>query len=350
MKQPFLTGVIEGFYGRPWPHEVRLAYAGFLATAGFNTYLYAPKSDAVLRRDWRGRWDEREWRELRALADTYRSRGLCWGVGLSPMELYTDYGAPQRAALKQKVNYLLDLGISMLAILFDDMPGAIGDLAARQAEIMSDVAHWAGDTRLVMCPTYYSHDPLLMKYFGDMPAGYWQDLGANLPVETGIFWTGNLVCSTSVSVADIADINRAFGRDVMLWDNYPVNDGASRADFLYLEPLAERDRGLSDLLDGHLCNPMNEGLLSLPSLSGLASLYATGELDDAVLAQCLGPACWEQLKADAQLFATVGLQGMGDERREELLARYAGIEGPAAGEVLGWLRGEYAFDPACLTG
>ncbi len=350
MSQPFLTGVIEGFYGRPWPHEVRLAYAGILAAAGFNTCLYAPKSDAVLRRDWRGRWEEGERRNLRELADTYRANGVAWGVGLSPMELYVRYDAPQRDQLQGKVEYLLELGITVLAILFDDMPGDVQDLAARQAQIIGDVARWAPGVRLLMCPTYYSHDPVLEQYFGDMPADYWADLGAALPPGVGIFWTGNRVCSESVTVRDISAVNEAFGRRVTLWDNYPVNDGGSRADFLYLEPLSRRDPGLAGALEGHLCNPMNEGLLSLPALSGLARLYGTGDIGEDMLAACLGRQCWDRLKEDAALFSGLGLQGMGPDRREALAGVYRSLEGPAAAEVVDWLEGGYAFDPACLTG
>ena len=50
---PPTLGVIEGFFGRPWPHRERLAAVAFLAKAGYDFYLYAPKADARLRRHWR---------------------------------------------------------------------------------------------------------------------------------------------------------------------------------------------------------------------------------------------------------------------------------------------------------
>ena len=40
---------------------------------------------------------------------------------------------------------------------------------------------------------------------------------------------------------------------------------------------------------------------------------------------------------------------MGAQRCSELALEYAELPGEAAAEVGGWLRGEYAFDPACLT-
>jgi hypothetical protein len=39
----------------------------------------------------------------------------------------------------------------------------------------------------------------------------------------------------------------------------------------------------------------------------------------------------------------------GEARLTELAAVYEQLPGEAAREVAGWLRGEYTFDPACLT-
>ncbi len=44
----FLVGVVEGYYGRPWSFETRLAYAQYLRRAGLNACLYCPKSDPTL--------------------------------------------------------------------------------------------------------------------------------------------------------------------------------------------------------------------------------------------------------------------------------------------------------------
>jgi len=349
MSQPFLTGIIEGFYGRPWPHEVRLAYVDILHAAGFNTCIYAPKSDAVLRREWGARWNNEQEGQLRELASEHRAKGLLWGVGLSPMELYKSYGRSEKETLRSKIEYLLGLGVSVLGILFDDMPGDVPDLAERQGEIMADVRVWAPGIRLLMCPTYYSHDRVLQKYFGDMPEGYWPDLGRALPGDVDIFWTGNRVVSRQVSAADVDQINTAFGRKVCLWDNYPVNDGPKRADYLYLEPLGDRDPALRDRLTGHLCNPMNQGYLSLPALAGLAQLYGTGSLKDGDLARWLGESTLAQLRRDSLLFSEEGLVGLGQERRSALVEVYALLPGPAGAEVVAWLQGDYAFDPACLT-
>jgi hyaluronoglucosaminidase len=67
------------------------------------------------------------------------------------------------------------------------------------------------------------------------------------------------------------------------------------------------------------------------------------------LSTVLGPALWQQLLEDRPVFEHEGLSGMGEQRCQQLANRYAALPGPAAKEAAQWLRGEYAFDPACLT-
>ncbi|MEE4146729.1 MAG: beta-N-acetylglucosaminidase domain-containing protein, partial [Halieaceae bacterium] len=184
----FLTGILEGFYGRVWPLETRLAYAGYLQQAGLNTCLYCPKADPWLRKQWQDDWPAPQWRELQEQSAAYRQRGLNWGVGLSPFALYRQYGPGQREQLRRKVARLAQLDAPLLAILFDDMPGELDQLASRQAEIIADVVAWLPDTRVLVCPTYYSFDPVLEKYFGRMPADYWPQLGRELPTGVDAFW------------------------------------------------------------------------------------------------------------------------------------------------------------------
>ena len=344
-----LVGIIEGFYGRSWSLETRLAYADYLSEAGLNTCIYCPKEDPYLRRQWQHDWPQPQWTELQQLAKKYHGKGVNWGVGLSPVELYRDYGALQQEQLRRKIEYLGQLGAPILAILFDDMPGDLDALASRQAEIVTDVCRWAPGVRVLVCPTYYSFDPVLEKFFGNMPADYWTQLGRDMPMDTDIFWTGNSVCSATIVTGDLQPIVKELGRPVLLWDNYPVNDGAVRSNFLYTSKLSGRSAELSDYISGHLCNPMNQGLLSLPALSGLAELHGCGHFDEEALSRILGPATWERLSRDGPVFQKQGLSGMGASQCRQLAQQYAVLPGAAALEVRQWLRGEYGFDPACLT-
>jgi hyaluronoglucosaminidase len=344
--RPFYSGLVEGFYGRQWSWQNRREMVLFMARLGMNSYLYCPKGDAYLRRQWSEDWPPSDRQELLQLAASCRQNRIAFGVGLSPFALYQDYSATARRLLQQRILQIQDLGGELLAILFDDMPGDVADLAERQAEIITDIQSWAPDMRLLACPTYYSFDPQLEQYFGAMPRNYWRQLGTGLPVEVDIFWTGNSVCSESITVADIQRIVAELGRAPVLWDNYPVNDGKKASNHLHLRQLSGRESALAELLSGHFCNPMNQPWLSRAGLLGLSELYHAGGL---VLADLYGDELAECLLRDVPDFQDRGLLQMSAADKRQLRACYTAIDHPAAAEVVAWLDGEYQFDPACLT-
>ena len=345
--KPFLSGIVEGFYGRQWSWTDRRGCAEFLAGLGLNSYLYCPKGDPFLRKQWAQNWPDAELGELKILADTCAGHGLNFGVGLSPYALYEDYSAPARRQLKHRLGQIDEIGGVLLAILFDDMPGELTGLAHRQAQIVNDVMHWSTAGRVLVCPTYYSLDSRLEQFFGARPQNYWEQLGQLLPEQVDILWTGNEVCSESIRCADIENIARLLRRRPMLWDNYPVNDGEQGSNFLHLRPLSQRDAGLTSCCSGHLCNPMNQAWLSRAGLLGLARLYATHR---GTISDIFGSELAAQLQGDTVRFQDRGLHSLDAGELLQLKRSYAQFQHPAALEVLAWLKGEYRFDPACLTG
>ncbi|HKK23624.1 MAG TPA: beta-N-acetylglucosaminidase domain-containing protein [Pseudohaliea sp.] len=344
-----LLGAIEGFYGRPWRATERQQLVSDLAGLGLNAYLYAPKADAHLRRRWPEPWPAAEARALAALADHCDACGIALGLGLSPFRLYEDYGPAARRSLQRRIGELNGFGAPLLAILFDDMPGNCPDLAARQGEIVADVAAWSSARQLLVCPTYYSDDTVLDRVFGPRPPAYREALGAALPEGVQILWTGREVCAPAIAGEDLATAARAFGRPVTLWDNWPVNDGAKRSQHLYLDPPPAREGALTPACAGHLCNAMNQPVLSLPALAGLAALHGRIAAARPWLEDRLGPAVAAALAADAAAFRDRRRDALSDEERVRLQARYGALPGAAAREVLAWLDGAWTFDPDCLT-
>lgn len=345
----FRLGVVEGFFGRQWTWEARRDYAPFLAAQACNTYVYAPKNDAWLRKQWQAPFPEQHLDALTTLARHYEAHGIDFGVGLSPFELYKDFSPRKRELLRGKIEAINSIAPDTLCILFDDMMGDLRELAGKQLDIMDFVTRHSSAQRFVICPTYYSDDPLLVRHFGAQPQHYLEDLGRGLDARIEIFWTGPKVISTEYPRAHLLEVADKLRRKPLLWDNYPVNDAKRLAPFLHLQP-ATRDSELRELTSGHLANPMNQAYLSQLPLQALASMYAgkPSSLEAACAALC--PSALSQaLQHDAEQFQAHGLDALDAASRDELLMRYGNLNHPMAAEVCEWLRGAFAFDPACLT-
>ncbi|GAB5414345.1 MAG: beta-N-acetylglucosaminidase domain-containing protein [Congregibacter sp.] len=320
----------------------------WVARLGIDAYLYAPKADAALRKRWQEPWQSTYEQSIARLVACCERSGLDLHIGLSPFALYQAYTPKARQLLREKVLKLVELGCTGLGLLFDDMPGDVEDLAQRQAAICNDVADWLGPASLTMCPTYYSDDPALDNFFGQRPSAYLEVLGDCLDDSVKVFWTGELVVAPAIGGSHVADVARRLGRPLSLWDNYPVNDSKLRSEHIYAQPLPHRDPSMSQNLAAHWCNAMNQAALSLPALASLPALYGVGTAE------------FHQVLTEAGLTPNVitACAPLSTQTRSEFLAAAVESHGqfdPQSGETLAalelsaWLRGEYEFDPDCLT-
>ena len=72
-------------------------------------------------------------------AQIHREAKLSFGIGLSPYEIYAGLGAAAKAALRDKIARLNEVGADILLILFADMRGDTPGLAKAQARILAEV-------------------------------------------------------------------------------------------------------------------------------------------------------------------------------------------------------------------
>jgi hypothetical protein len=112
---------------------------------------------------------------------------------------------------------------------------------------------------LVVCPIGYAGT-------GDSP--YRRTFAPRLDRGVVVYWTGPEVVSLAVAREELdAAVARFDGHELLLWDNYPVNDFA--AETLFLGPLRGRDPLLSD---GHLRGILANGMLqAVPSKIAIAT-------------------------------------------------------------------------------
>jgi hypothetical protein len=342
-------GLIEGYYGRPWSWTARERVIETLRPHGYTFYIYAPKMDAFLRKRWREAHPFETAEALRALAGRCQALGVRFGVGLSPFELYRDFNSAAQADLKRKLDEFDSWGVEDLAILFDDMRGDFPNLAKTQADIL----HWVKDrthaTRLIMCPSYYTDDPVLDRFFGKRPPGYLEDLGRLLDRSIEVFWTGEEVCSKEYSPGHLARVAGQLGRKPFLWDNYPVNDGQRMSQFLHVRAFTGRPASLAEQLSAHSVNPALQPTLSCIPAITLALSYAKGDAYEyggafaeaarAIMDDTLA----NMIREDILFLQDVGLPRLAEKTRERLRQRYGAIDHDAAREIVAWLDGQYVF-------
>lgn len=349
-------GVIEGFFGRSWSWGERQAYAKFLALNEFGFYIYAPKSDAFLRKHWQQDWPSDIKQNLIQLRETFYNAHVGFGIGLSPHEIYIDNSHDNRAHLTERVKQINELSPEILCLLFDDMRGDIPNLANLQIDYMHQVAEISTAKRIIFCPTYYSFDPVLEKVFGAMPENYWQDLNKHLDKKIDIFWTGEKVCSTAYSVNHLDQVSDLLGRKPFLWDNYPVNDGAVKSKLLHLRAVNQSHSQIQQHVAGHALNPMNQPWLSQLALASLPRAYREHENYNSekafaeIAIELCGEPLAEVLLQDISLLQDKGLGKISEEEKAELMKHYSAFQQNVfCAEIIDWLNGGYAFDPACLT-
>jgi hypothetical protein len=347
--ETYLTGLIEGFYGRSWSWQERQSSVDFLRNNGLNSYVYAPKADSCLRREWDKPWTDQHYVKLNALAEYCRECGIQWGLGLSPLDAYIDYNARTLERLEPKLAAIDQLRPEILCILFDDMRGDVPNLAQLQVRMVEDIASRSSASRIIVCPTYYSDDPVLERVFGAMPARYWHQLGSELDPAIDFFWTGDRVCSEQFSRESVSVITEAMQRAPVLWDNYPVNDGAKMSRRLNLRPFRGRPADIRQWSRGHLANPMNQACLSRVALCTMPTCYSPAQGFEQALDRTVPRGLASLLQRDLILFNDEGLDAIDSGRQQRLVKEYGAFDHPLADEVVGWLQGDYSFDPACLT-
>jgi hyaluronoglucosaminidase len=263
-----VRGVVEGFYGAPWSHEARLDMLSFLGDHGMNAYAYAPKDDAKHRAQWRVPYDAAEMHRFGELTARASDAGVRFGFAVSPGLDITYEADADRTVLLDKLGALAGLGVSWFLLLLDDIPLRPG-LGPRHAELARFVLDALRATNpeivLTLCPT---------EYVGTQSSPYLDALGAQLPADVDVMWTGPTVCSPTITKEDACARAAALGgRAPLVWDNYPVNDGAMHT-ALHVGPYRGRDPGLAGVIAGVLCNPMNQPQASKLALATAATFLA----------------------------------------------------------------------------
>lgn len=263
----YLSGVVEGFYGKPWSRQERSRLVARLSELGLNTYLYAPKDDLKHRAVWRELYTNAELASFRGIVEECRSRNITFIYALSPgLDVrFQDEGDRER--LVARFEQLRSVGIRDFALLFDDLPLARPEQqpVASLAEAHGELANWVhrrfvqpgGTGRWLFCPTPYCDR---MDRSGIGGAGYLDELGQVLDLAFDILWTGPDIVSETIPLESIERLAGRLGRQPVIWDNLFANDYDLCR--VHCGPYEGRARELRERTRGILLNPNNQFALN----------------------------------------------------------------------------------------
>lgn len=266
-------GVVEGFYGTPWTHLERMELLRFEGAHGMNVYYYAPKDDPYHRKLWREPYPAEAQQRLGELVSTAKRNFVDFCFAISP-GLTMAYSREQDfQVLTNKLDSVGRLGVSCFALFLDDVPQDLQDAQDRarfktlaQAHIyltnklFQHLQAQSAANRLTLTPTTYTNE------WGNRD--YLRELGAGVNPGVSIVWTGPQVYSPGITREQAREWAGYIRRPPLIWDNYPVNDGAPWC--LYLGPLVGRDRDLPGSVQGLVSNPMSEAHASMIPLQTIA--------------------------------------------------------------------------------
>ena len=292
-----LGGVIEGFYGRPYPaHSRQTLLSTLLLPSSLNTYMYAPKDDAKHRSEWKELYTPTELDALSTLISAAGDSNTVFVYALAPGldsdTLFGDNAQQDSVALAvAKIAQVGELARSSfrpfgVALLFDDIPipspdaetgGAQGAWAAA---VFDQLRAQFGSALAVQafCPTLYCGMMATADGSSLESNPYLAALGAALDEHVHVLWTGPQIVSSTIPVDHIQAVNSVLGRKVLLWDNVFANDFDIRR--AVLGPLDGREPELLDHVSGILINPNNEFVFNIVPIASLdaflqGSLHST---------------------------------------------------------------------------
>ena len=261
-----LRGTIEGFYGAPWSQAARLSQLDFYGANKMNTYVYSPKDDPYLRAQWRDPYPAAQLAQLQQLVQRATADHVDFTYALSPGLSVCYSSAADEQALVAKFQTLWNIGVRSFSVPLDDISYTSWNCAADQTkfgtgggaagaaqsyllnEVQKDfIDTHPGAARLQMVPTEYSDTSA---------TDYKNAVKADLDPAVVVGWTGDGVIAPTITDAQAQAAQSVYGHDILLWDNYPVNDYVTGQ--LLLGPYVGRDPGLPGYLYGLTANPMIE--------------------------------------------------------------------------------------------
>lgn len=254
---------IRGTKGWAWTPKQYLAEIPFIAEYKMNFLMncYVSMFDIEHHEKWNDGDANRWWEDLPAekkaayekVVRSAQAHGLQFCFSMNPnlcsKRQVNDDSAESVDLLFKHYAWMQSLGVKWFNLAIDDATNGVN--VASQAKVCNDIFHRLRvkdpEAQMIFCPTYYWGDGTLPR---QQP--YLEELARDLDPEIYVFWTGDAVVG-KVSRKAADTFCSIVKHRVILWDNYPVNDGTPT---MHLGPVTDRDADICEVLDGYMSNPM----------------------------------------------------------------------------------------------
>ncbi|TQK44635.1 hyaluronoglucosaminidase [Streptomyces sp. SLBN-118] len=265
-----VRGMTEGFYGRPWSHQQRLAQLDFMGRTKQNRYLYAPGDDPFRQARWREPYPAGQRAQFRELAERARQNHvvLAWAVAPAQEMCLADGGDIK--ALTRKIDAMWALGVRAFQLQFQDVSYSewhcgkdadtfgSGPQAAARAQ-----ARVAGAVAAHLADRHPGAEPLSLmptEFYQDGATDYRRALADELDGRVQVAWTGVGVVPRTITGSELVGARTVFRHPLVTMDNYPVNDYAQ--DRIFLGPYTGREPAVATGSAALLANAMEQASAS----------------------------------------------------------------------------------------
>ncbi|MDT6296954.1 protein O-GlcNAcase [Enterococcus faecium] len=272
-----IRGIIEGFYGIPWTHEMRLSLFSYMKDNQLNTFMYAPKDDELLRKKWHELYDAQELDKFKELLSVAEASNIDFWYLISPGNDIDITCEEDIQVLLKKLEQLIELGVFQFGLLMDDIDYQLKGAAKRRfrepafahAYLVNRVEEYLStrlsNHELVICPTEYDNRH---------GSRYLATLSQEIPEQLPFFWTGPSTLAASISTEELQEMASVYQRPMLIWDNIPVNDYLEDKELLFMSPYENRTPNLSKeryQVTGVVSNPMAQLEASKFTINSMAN-------------------------------------------------------------------------------
>lgn len=326
-------GLVEGYYGVPYPAAVKMDLMRFMMKHKMNSYMYGAKNDPYHAGKWRepyptsltqnqidgGMITQDMIRQICQVSHQTKVNFI-WAIHLGNdlvnsktvvSECMSKYEKMYKLGVRQFGVFVDDVGIPGSQEGYDANAKNIGDIQ-RSIEAKWNIA--GAEPADTVKPIQFVNQIYALGFAGEQQRTAFYQALATTPKNIAIYITGWGVW-TVPNTSDVTYVKNILGRDVSWWWNYPCNDNDKTklftmdmySNFSDMTRVDSNSRMQADLQNclGILSNPMQQGEVSKIALFSLADYaWNTAGFDNSASWTAAFPAIvGKELAADFQTLA-----------------------------------------------